>query len=190
MTSLLPSLFIDGHEFSIAELSAARLDGDLVGVGAAFVPVGALVDHRHRAASIALDVPPGGIVVGRSAAWLHSGLGAPPLPVEIGVSGPATRWALPHRNARSMRIRPEHREVIGFGEDSVATLSAVATVLDLARAPQRPDDGVIMRAILDRRGATATEVFDALDRWTHLPGKRAVADRLRAVFGAQPPFTR
>lgn len=190
MTTLLPSVFIDGREFSIAELSAARLDGHLVGVGSAFAPTGAFIDHRHRAAAIADDVPPGSIVVGRSAAWLHSGHGPMPLPVEIGVSGPATRWSRPFRSARSMRIRPEHREIIGIGDASVATLSPVGTILDLARVSPESGDDVLIRAVLERRGVAAQDVFDALERWTHLPGKRDVFARLESALAPQPPLTR
>lgn len=190
MTTLLPSLLIDGHEFSIAELSAARLDGDVVGVGSAFAPAGALVDHRHRAAAIAADVPPAGIVVGRSAAWLQSGFGRPPLPIEIGVSGPATRWSRPYRNARSMRVRPEHRETVGIAGATVAVLTPVAVVLDLARVAPEAGDDALIRAVLERCGVAMDEVFDALARWTHLPGKREVVARLGSLSAGQPPFTR
>lgn len=182
-TLLLPALFIGGHEFSIAELSAARLDGDLVVVGAAFAAAGTPIDHRHRAAAIAADVPPGCTVVGRSAAWLHSGSGAAPLPLEIGVAGPTSRWSRPHRSARSMRIRPEHRELVGFGPATVTTLSPVGTIIDLARMPRRRGDDELMRAIASRRGIAADDVLAALDRWTHLPGKREAHARLLTCFG-------
>ncbi|RWZ51695.1 hypothetical protein ELQ90_06250 [Labedella phragmitis] len=181
-TPLLPALFIGGHEFSIAELSAARLDGDLVVVGAAFAAAGTPVDHRHRAAAIAADVPPGCTVVGRSAAWLHSGSGEVPLPLEIGVSGPTSRWSRPHRSARSMRIRPEHREIVGIGTAAVLTLSPVATIIDLARMPRRRGDDALLRAVASRRGIPAADVLSALDDWAHLPGKREAEARLRTCF--------
>ncbi|RWZ61413.1 hypothetical protein ELQ92_10455 [Labedella populi] len=191
MTSLLlPALFVDGREFSIAELSAARLDGDLVGVGTAYAPIGDLVDHRHRAAAIATDVPPGGIVVGRSAAWLHSGCGRLPLPLEIGVTGPATRWRRPYRSTRSMRIRPEHREVVGIDGSSVVTLSPIATILDLARVGDLASDDTLIRAVAQQRGVSPAEVFAALDGWSHLPGKRDALARLEECFAPQPPLTR
>lgn len=179
---LLPALFIGGREFSIAELSAARLDGDLVGLAGAFAASGELVDHRHRAAAIAADVPPGTTVVGRSAAWLHGGAGPLPLPVEVGVSGPATRWARPYRSVRSMRIRAEHRELVGLADVVVATLSPVAAVIDLARVDERPGDLRLVHAVIDRRRVSARDVFAALNDWTHLPGKRDVRARLERVF--------
>ncbi len=180
---LLPSLFIGGHEFSLAELSAARLDGELVGVGHAFAAIGECVDHRHRAASLAADVPPGSTVVGRSAAWLYGGSGPAPRRLELGVAGPATRWATPFRSIRSMRIRPEHRERLGIAGASVAALSPVSTVIDLARISGRPGDERLVSAVMARLALSADDVFAVLDDWTHLPGKQAIAERLENALG-------
>ncbi|RUR00733.1 hypothetical protein [Labedella endophytica] len=177
----LPLLFFGGLEFSVAELSAARIDGEVVAVGDGFAPVGLPVDVRHRAAALAADVPLGYTLVGRSAAWVHGASARCPVPVEIGGSGPAARWARPYRSVRTMRIRDDHRLVVVVGRIGVPVLSPVATVIDLARLDPTPSEAALMTAVVRRCRLTRESLLDSLDDWTHLPGKRHIAERLRAA---------
>ncbi|PSL39462.1 hypothetical protein CLV49_3102 [Labedella gwakjiensis] len=177
----LPLLFIGGREFSIAELSSARIDGELLPVGDGFAPVGEPVGVRHRAAALVGDIPPAYTVVGRSAAWLHGAGGRCPVPVEVGGSGPAARWVRPYRSVRTMRIRDEHRMHVPVGRLSVAVLTPVGTAIDLARIGVSPEDDALLRAIVRRCGLEKAQLLADLDDWTHLPGKRHVAGRIEAA---------
>jgi hypothetical protein len=177
----IPLLFHGGREFSVAELSAARLDGELFAVGDAFAPVGEPIDARHRAAALLGDVPPGYTIVGRSAAWLHGAGGRCPVPVEIGGPGPSSRWVRPYRSVRTMRIRDGHRVLVPVGRLAVPVLSPVGTVIDLARILRGPEDEALLAAAVRRCGAGHDELLAALDEWTRLPGKREVARRIEAA---------
>jgi hypothetical protein len=180
-SSALPLLFHGGREFSVAELSAARLDGELFAVGDAFAPVGEPIDARHRAAALLGDVPPGYTIVGRSAAWLHGAGGRCPVPVEIGGPGPASRWVRPYRSVRTMRIRDGHRVLVPVGRLTVPVLSPVGAVIDLARIVRCPADEALLAAAVRRCGADRDDLLAALDEWTRLPGKREVARRIEAA---------
>lgn len=180
-TPALPLLFIGGHEFSLAELSAARLDGELFAVGDGFVPVGIPIDARHRAAALLGDVPPGCTVVGRSAAWIHGAGGRCPTPVEIGGPGPSSRWVRPYRSVRTMRIREGHRVIVPVGRLTLPVLSPVGTIIDLARIGSSAEDTALMEALARRCDLDGDEVLTALEEWTHLPGKSAVAHRVAAA---------
>ena len=178
----LPLLLLGGREFSVAELTAARLDGELLAVGDGFAPVGAPVDSRHRAAALLADVPPGYTVVGRSAAWLHGAGGRCPVPVEIGGSGPAARWERPYRSVRTMRIRLDQRLRILVGGLELSTLSPIGTAIDLARIGETTEDAALLAAVMHRCALDRHSIDTALAAWTHLPGKREVRRRLEEAL--------
>jgi hypothetical protein len=178
----LPPLLLADLDLPRTELDAARLDGELVRVGDGFVPVGAPVDARHRAAALAADVPAGATLVGRSAAWVHGAAGRCPIPVEVGSPGPSSRWVRPYRTVRAMRIRSEHREEYGIRDRRIAVLSPVATVIDLLRIPSMPGDVSLLGSLIRRRGIQFVDVLACLDEWTHLPGKRELRARLDGVY--------
>lgn len=182
MTSpALPLVFFGGREFSVAELSSARLDGELLAVGDGFAPIGDPVDARHRAAALLGDVPPGCTIVGRSAAWLHGAGGRCPVPVEVGGPGPSSRWVRPYRSVRTMRIREGHRMFIPVGPSELPVLSPVGTVIDLARIASTPADERLMADVVRRCGVGLDELRRSLEEWTHLPGKGAIARRVEAA---------
>ncbi|WP_221584427.1 SAM-dependent methyltransferase [Microbacterium sp. G2-8] len=76
-----PFALHEGSPLSVAELSAARLDGDIVAVGRNAY---AAVDQPHNdmvRANVARPVIPAGFAaVGRTAAWIHGALQAEPDP--------------------------------------------------------------------------------------------------------------
>lgn len=73
-------LYVPGDRLSLPELIAARLDGHLVEVGAAYMPADTVEEADARAAGIAAGIPPRMGVCGPTAAWIHgAGLDAPPV---------------------------------------------------------------------------------------------------------------
>lgn len=74
-----PFLYLVGDRLSHTELSAARIDGDLVEVGDAFIPADAVETPGLRAASLRTLVSPRLAVTRASAAWVHGALAEPPV---------------------------------------------------------------------------------------------------------------
>lgn len=67
-----------GDRLSLPELTAARLDGDVVEVGEAYMPADTIEGACARALSLSPLVPPGTALSGASAAWVHGAGDAPP----------------------------------------------------------------------------------------------------------------
>ncbi|MBB2977011.1 hypothetical protein FHX49_002603 [Microbacterium endophyticum] len=74
-----PFLYFADTRLSLAELSAARLDGDVVELGEGFIPADAVETTALRAASLAPLLPPELAASHLSAAWVHGAIvEAPP----------------------------------------------------------------------------------------------------------------
>ncbi|MTE24045.1 hypothetical protein [Microbacterium sp. ZXX196] len=75
-----PLAFRPGLALSVAEISACRLDGDLVPVARdAYAPRGVPASPAVRASALDGWLPPGCVAVGVTAAWIHGLLpGEPP----------------------------------------------------------------------------------------------------------------
>ncbi len=161
-----PFLYIPGDRLSAAELAAARLDGDVVEVGEAFIPADALETRELRAGSLRPLVGAALVVTHGSAAWVHGARPDPPRRHSVQRLS-ATR--LPHvlsarLHYRDGRMPPAH--AVRFGGVSVTTVPR--TVADLVRADlaTAADVGIDARAMLDA-----------------FPGAAAAAARLLADGG-------
>lgn len=73
-----PFLYVEGDRLSPAELSSARLDGDLVEVGEAYMPTDAVETRELRAASLRHRVPGALALTRGSAAWVHGAVAEAP----------------------------------------------------------------------------------------------------------------
>ncbi|WZH36488.1 MAG: hypothetical protein PIR02_17305 [Microbacterium enclense] len=69
-----PFLFFPGERLSLAELTAACLDGVLVGIGGGYMPADAAETRWMRARSLAPLVGTRWAAVRLSAAWIHGGV--------------------------------------------------------------------------------------------------------------------
>lgn len=69
-----PFLFFPGERLSIAELTAACLDGVLVGIGGGYMPADAAETSWMRARSLAPVVGRRVAAVRLTAAWIHGGV--------------------------------------------------------------------------------------------------------------------
>lgn len=65
-------------ELPLAELCAARIDGDLSMFGAAYVPLDAVVDVQLRVRVARLGAPNDSVVAGMTAAWVYGAVPALP----------------------------------------------------------------------------------------------------------------
>lgn len=127
-----PFLYLPGDRLSAAELSAARLDGDLVEVGEGFIPADALETRELRAASLRPLVGDGLVVTHRSAAWVHGARLDPPRRHSVQRLS-ATR--LPHvihgrLHYRDGRMPPADALLLG----GIAVTTVARTLADLVRA--------------------------------------------------------
>lgn len=136
-------VYLVGRRLSQAELSAARLDGDVVALGEAFVPADVVETPALRAASL------GGLLGDTlaashlSAAWVHGGLDDPPPRHTV---QRAVSRRLHHVIDRRVRYRDPSvpgADLLRIG--GVAVTTVARTVADLARTPDRAYTSVLER---------------------------------------------
>lgn len=168
------------RDLPIAELTAMRLDGDLVAVGTCFAPLDDLPDAAQHAASLR-DIADGRLVAERcTAAWVWGGLFQPPTPIQL-CTGHGARFA------RAPSLGMVVREVV-IAADEVVVLEGAAitsparTAADLVRFT--PDWGAdeteLTRRVLENTGTSRGEVEIALDRYK-LTYRRRALTRLALV---------
>jgi hypothetical protein len=162
-------LLYAGDRLTLAELCAARLDGDVVELGEAFLPADAPESAALRAQSLAPLLTPAVALTHASAAWVHGALAWPPARHALQRAVP---WRPHHRWDRRFVYRdallPE-QDVQRVG--GVAVASPARTVVDLLRG----DDPV------DRRTAEALVAL----RPDALAGARSWADLYRHRAGTR-----
>ncbi|WP_244604211.1 type IV toxin-antitoxin system AbiEi family antitoxin [Microbacterium oleivorans] len=144
-----PFLYFADDRLSTAELTAARLDGDLVEIGDAFMPADAVETRELRAASFRSVAGPHRAVTHVSAAWVHGAVPEPPLVHSLQRAG-RRRATFP------VDARIRFRDVALPAEDlalisGVAVTTPVRTLVDLVR-----------ESIAD---ASPGHVVDAMTAW-------------------------
>lgn len=183
-----PFLYFADDRLSQAELTAACLDGDLVGVGDAYIPADAVETPSLRAGSLTRILGDTLAATHLTAAWIHGALPLPP-----------ARHTVQRAVDRRLHLRPAHRvvyrdlavpardlQLIG----GVRVTSPVRTIVDLARiddAEHRRATSLMCTGLRD----AAAAAIDRLEIGA-LPYKRAALARLRAVAAgtAQEDVTR
>lgn len=138
-------LYLPGERLTLPELTAARLDGDVVDIGEAYVPADLIESADVRAASIAAIVQPGTAACGPSAVWVHGACDAPPNPHHL-------RRAVPRRIRAVQSPRVRYHDTPLPSEDlvligGISVTSPERTMIDLALGGHRDP---------------------ALDRWLHV----------------------
>lgn len=177
-------------DLPLAELCAARLDGDLSDLHGAFVPLDEPDSPALRARALAIDVDRSLILERRSAAWVHGAVAAPPREPQLCRSITARGTAQPGpRRIRELVISRD--ELVEF--HGVRCTSHVRTAFDLLRDADETDDEVA--CIVGRLHAADDELEAALRARLHatprLPFRSLALARLdRALARAQPSATR
>jgi hypothetical protein len=165
-------------DLPIAELCAARLDGELYGVDAAFAPVDTPFTTHTRAAALGAWAHGRLIAEQHTAAWVWGALSDPPERHEF-CARIDRRTRPPFGSAFSVR------EVV-IDESEIAHLagmrvtSPLRTVIDLVRfTPQfTTRDAQIVRELRSLQAVTAEQCERYLDARPHLPNKRQATQRL------------
>ncbi|MCP2372103.1 hypothetical protein BJ978_002779 [Agromyces terreus] len=179
MTRLPLALGTD--DLSIAELCAARLDGDLHRVADAWVPIDEPDLPALRAQVIASGAPSDLVVERMSAAWVHGAVLAPPrraqfcVPIDARVAIDASATF----EFREVRIAGNEIELIG----GVRCTNAVRTAYDLLRDASIDDAHAvkIVAHMLTQRADLAPSLHDRLDVARRIPHRALALRRLRSA---------
>jgi len=165
-----PFLFFPGERLSLAELTAACLDGVLVAIGGGYMPADAVETAWMRARSLAPLTGRRLAAVRVSAAWVHGGVHAEP-----------ARHHLQRADQRRARVprdpRVIHHDALLDPADTVliagvSVSSPVRTMSDLARLDDAAEAGAWARA----DPSLARQAREWLSRRPRLPyGRRAIA---------------
>ncbi|WP_150309257.1 hypothetical protein [Planctomonas psychrotolerans] len=172
-------------DLPLAELCAARLDGELYRVDECFRPVDSPSGRAERGAALAAVAPARVIAELGSAAWVWGAVGEPPLPHRFCVD----TMSRVHPGAAAGRILREvvvdRDDVVSFG--GMPVTSVLRTCADLARFSLFTDaDERTVRTLLDLGGRNPGEVVAYLGRRRNLPHKRKAIDRLCALATGRP----
>lgn len=162
------------------ELQAARLDGEVYGIGAGASPIDVVERDVHRALALMPLARERMIAERRTAAWVWGALDRPPHPWEFCV-GAAERTSRPADS--SVRIR----EVVLDRQDwwvvgGVRVMTPLRTMIELARVPDTwtTDDGELLRRLSTISAVTAEDCGRSLDAARKLPHKRRAWFRIAA----------
>ncbi|WP_350349776.1 hypothetical protein ABIQ69_07720 [Agromyces sp. G08B096] len=173
--SRLPAV-LGTDDLPLAELCAARLDGDVIAWRDGFVPIDEPDLPALRARLLALGVDRALVLDRRSAAWVHGAGQVAPARTQFCVDASArttVRAELGH--VREVTLDPGDVELIG----EVRCTTRARTVYDLVRDPDSTaaDLGLVAQ-LLQPQPAVAVAVRDRLEGAFRLPYKRAALARL------------
>ncbi|MFP7760525.1 type IV toxin-antitoxin system AbiEi family antitoxin [Marisediminicola sp. LYQ134] len=181
MARIIPSVF-DTSDFSHAELSAARLDGEIVAVDECWQVIDEHGDPLARARSLARVLPPRVIVERLSAAWVLGAIDDPPAVHEVCVDSAArySRLGLPRLRIREVVITSTEMSSVG----PVRVTSPLRTAVDLVRFSPRfgETERSIVARLVEIGGFSLGDVEANLDARRNLPGKLLARERMRSVF--------
>ncbi len=175
-----PLVYLPDERLSTAELSAARLDGDLVEIGEGYMPADAVESTAMRAASLRSICGGRLVACSWSAAWVYGALRDPP-------SRHAVMRRAAHRVGNLIDRRATFHDV-GVEDDDVTDVAGVLitsplrTLIDVARRIREPEHhdraisvvgGLIELGLVDPRAALAR-----IDDHIRLPGSKQARSAL------------
>ncbi len=165
-----PFVFFPDERLSLAELTAACLDGVLVAIGGGYMPADAAETAWMRACSLRPLAETRLALVRRSAAWVHGGIAVEP-----------ARHHVQRAVGRRVRVSPDARviyhDTVLESADTVVIAGVrvadpVRTLVDLARL----GDDAAARVWARADPALARRAAAWVDRHPRLPyGRRALA---------------
>ncbi|MCI2958890.1 hypothetical protein MN032_14415 [Agromyces atrinae] len=191
--SRLP-VILDTDDLPLAELHAARIDGDLIAIGRGFAPFDAHDERSLRARSLApVALSSGRLIVDRlSAAWVH-GACAEPSTVTLcrRVDQRSTALVTSEASVREVILADDDAVVLG----GVTVTTAPRTAFDLCLDGGVSDSIAVAALVGLRRNELIDidDIDDALIAYDRLPHKKRGRRRLgaaRTLVAAQPSLTR
>lgn len=189
------STVISSLDLPIAELSAARLDGEVYAVDDGYSPIDVPSGPFERAASIAAYCQGRLMAEQRTAAWIWGALSVPPARHELCASlGARARPAFPIRTlVREVVIDPAEFVLVA----GIAVTTPLRTIVDIARfsAQFGQAEHDMVRALSTAFGISLDRCRREMDARTNLPNKRSALQRLASALvdnpdADQPELTR
>lgn len=175
-----PFLYFVDDRLSLAELSAARLDGDLVELGDAYIPADAVETRGLRAGSLAVVLGDSLAATHLTAAWVHGALPSPPTRHTVQRAVARRLHRVPDRRVIYRDIAVDPADLLLVGGVWVTTVAR--TLADLSRV----DDPLHTRAarlLASAEPGSADEAVSWLEAHRPLPHLSAALDRLRRHAG-------
>jgi hypothetical protein len=165
-------------DLPLAELSAMRLDGELVAVDRWYAPFDDFPTERQRASALVEGLHDRLIAERRTAAWVWGALDTPPAPHEFCTAHDArvTRRPTPHVVIREVVLAAGDTVMIS----GIAVTTPRRTAADLLRFTDlwSSRDQETVRRLLIVGDVREQDVLDELSRHK-LPHKRRAVERLR-----------
>ncbi|MDY0912080.1 type IV toxin-antitoxin system AbiEi family antitoxin [Rathayibacter festucae] len=179
----LPSVLIPG-QLPLAELCAARLDGEVVALDEGFLLADLPLGPAERGAALLAVVPRGTVADRLSAAWVHGAMPAAP-PVHSASIDRRNRLHPPMlARVRFHEVRLTDEDVTVLGGCSVTTPER--TLIDLARTRGSCGDG-LLRALAAATATPLERVLERLDGGAPVSGRRIALQRLTGALGGVSP---
>jgi hypothetical protein len=168
---------LDPTQFSVAERSALRLDGECVPLGLSDVPVGVPIGPAERAASLAGATARYALVAElRTAAWVHGALQELATPLSLAIDVERTARRTLHSPApREVRFRREDLQLLG----GVLVTVPLRTAFDLLRLVPGTED--VATALLRPTGLTPTIAAALAQLFIRCPGKEDAIASMAAL---------
>lgn len=166
-------------DLPLAELCAARLDGELLRVDDSFTSIDQPHDRALRAMTISLAWPERMIAERWSAAWIWGALSDPPARHTLCASlGARARTSSPQRVSVREVVIDDDETVVIAGQ---RVTDPLRTITDLARFDETAPLE-LLSALRIIGGVGLDQCRGALDRRRNLPNKIAAWRRIRDAF--------
>ncbi|NQX28570.1 hypothetical protein HQQ81_14575 [Microbacteriaceae bacterium VKM Ac-2854] len=173
---------LSAADLPLAELSAARLDGELFPLDECYtlsdLPVG-----RDERGQVLTAILPGHAVANHdSAAWVHGAIDEPPSVHSFAVDIAARTYTPPSIRYRMHEVVLPTRDITRIGGSALTT--PLRTLGDLARTRTSwsGDDEAVLRKLADMAEADEGRILRYLTASARLPGKQRARQRIRAAF--------
>ena len=168
-------------DLPLAELCAARLDGELYALDEAFAPIDSPEGPTERARSVAAYCHGRLIAEQSTAAWIWGARATPPRYHELCASlGARARPVFPLRTlVREVVIDESEFAIIG----GVPVTTPLRTIVDLVRTRETfgDEDAAVIGRLLSIGRTTVANCLTALESRQNLPNKRRARVRLSTL---------
>lgn len=169
-------------DLPLAELCAARIDGDLVAFGGGYRSLASIETPALRIHSVLGAASPRLIAELGTAAWVWGAVDLPPVTLEFCSAHAARFRPTFERGALIREVRLDPEDVISL--DGRAVTTPLRTTVDLARS--RPEFGPLEQLAVRELARIADLTLPAaralMDRRPNLSGKRRALTRLEGVL--------
>jgi hypothetical protein len=177
-----PFLYFEGDRLSLAELSAACLDGDLVELGGAYIPADAVETRGLRAGSLVGVLGESLAATHLTAAWIHGALPAPPARHTVQRAVPRRLHHVPDRRVVYRDLAVDPADLLHIGGVWVTT--PTRTLADLSRVDDPGHERALRLMSLADPGLIV-EAIGWIEARPGLPHRRAALALLRDRSGQE-----